>query len=364
MFNFNKNKKFNILVVGANGMLGYDLVNQLKEKQLDKNSKVGVVVALGDDFDMTDINQLNKHFCKTNGITPIKYDFAVNCAALTDTYKIEHDRNYQIKAFDVNVKSVDDLAKLCEHYHTKLIHISTDYVYSQYSADSAIPLANNTVLHAFHKNNATEYPINTYGMQKLIAEDFIKKHMSKKNYAILRTSWLYGNHNHKSFVHKILLNFEKQKQQHPDGKFVFEVTENEYSIPTSTRELVKMIMNVINYNLYGTFAACGHVDDLESVGHYAISRFEFAKAIIEAFYVDAIRCPDSVVFDQLNRIVRTDILNPTYSRMYNDDIDETTLKFLDGVSNEDTDWKKELLDFMHMYRIDIGSWINEKLKEN
>lgn len=69
--------------------------------------------------------------------------------------------------------------------------------------------------------------MNIYGLQKLIGEKFIKEGMKQSQYAILRTSWLYGAHNCKSFVHKFLKNFMAKKKEHDassDGIFEFEMT--------------------------------------------------------------------------------------------------------------------------------------------
>lgn len=360
MFNIKNKlkKKYNILVIGADGMLGYDLTKMLKEQQQDKNSKIGIVVALGDEFDMTDYSQLSKYFVKTSSSHPIKYDYVINCAALTDTYKIEHDVAYQTKAFNVNAKSVKNLAELCERYHTKLIHISTDYVYSQYSTTETLKYEGNTVLEAFHKNNASEYPINTYGMQKLIAEDFIRQKMNNKHYAILRTSWLYGNHNHKSFIHKIILNYEKQYKLHADNDFAFEVTSNEYSIPTSTRELSIMILNVINYNLYGIFAACGRAINPDC-SNYAINRYEFAKTILQHYY--SLSKKLMMVNSHLSPIVREDILNPTYSRMYNEPIDEQTKNLISNEKYSIFNWFDELKNFINENHDDIEKWVSDSI---
>lgn len=150
-------------------------------------------------------------------------------------------------------------------------------------------------------------------MQKLIGEKFIKEGMKKGQYAILRTSWLYGAHNCKSFVHKFLKNFMSKKKEHDassDSIFEFEMTQNEHSIPTRSETLAKMILNTIKHNLHGTFAACGTADD----SNYAVSRKQWAEEILK-FWLNSEELAKCKIVG-----VDRDTLAPKFSRMYNETI--------------------------------------------
>ena len=168
-----KKRKYNIAIFGADGMLGHDVVKYFNGVQLQKNSCVGVVTAFGRDID------ISKYSCLSNALSGykytdrIKYDIVVNCAAMTDVNKIENDKEYRDKAYKANVIGPTYLAMICKALKMKLVHISTDYVYSEKSAqDWTWPVEHNnyTEMHAFHKNNSIEWPVNIYGMQKLLAE--------------------------------------------------------------------------------------------------------------------------------------------------------------------------------------------------
>ena len=101
--------------------------------------------------------------------------------------------------------------------------------------------------------------------------------MKPKEYSILRTSWLYGLHNSKSFVHKFIKNaLECTKDNKP-----IEVTSDEFSVPTNTITLVDQINIVLNNNDYGVRHV---VDNWE----HPVSRLEFAKNIA-ATYNDIIK---------------------------------------------------------------------------
>ena len=47
------NKKYNIAVFGADGMLGYDVVKLLENMQLKKKSCIGVVTPFGKGIDIS-----------------------------------------------------------------------------------------------------------------------------------------------------------------------------------------------------------------------------------------------------------------------------------------------------------------------
>lgn len=97
------------------------------------------------------------------------YDEIINCVANTDTYS--HDEK---KHWEINYASVANLVDLCRVNNQKLIHISTDYVYS------------NSQSHA----SECDVPVhcaNWYGYTKLLADGYIQ--LRSLNYLILRGSF-------------------------------------------------------------------------------------------------------------------------------------------------------------------------------
>lgn len=227
LFNLHSKKK-NVIVLGADGMLGHDVVELLMNEQKKAWSCIGIVTPLtSKDIDIAEPFALCDYVYRNKIDPPVKYDYVINCAAMTDTKKIETDVAYRNRAYGVNALSLKHIAKTCAFNKIKLIHISTDYVFSQLSTTDPLPY-NSTFssIDAFTEFSH-EFPVNVYGMQKLIGEKFIKEGMKKGQYAILRTSWLYGAHNCKSFVHKFLKNFMAKKKEHDassDSIFEFEMT--------------------------------------------------------------------------------------------------------------------------------------------
>ncbi len=77
--------------------------------------------------------------------------YCINCAAYTAVDKAESERK---KAFLINADAVGYLASICNDHQTKLIHISTDYVYD------------GTKQIALNEKDAVA-PLNVYGWSKL-----------------------------------------------------------------------------------------------------------------------------------------------------------------------------------------------------
>ena len=264
-------RKLNILVLGADGMLGYDVYEHFKKLSMMKDSNVNVVtgITLADGFDFTVRHELGAFM--TN---KIHYDWCINCIAYTDTWKAEHDAEGKLMSYKLNALAPKYIAESCNFHKTKLIHISTDYVFSQYSYSFISKKAS---------PNDKVWPINNYGMHKLFGEKGIAESFkSNKDYAILRTSWLYGMHNSKSFVHKFMKNVGKackEANNEKSAEVIVDMTSDEHSIPTSTDCVISCIDNVIEHKMHGIM----HAVPINSLSDNPPSRLDFAKVIL-AYY--------------------------------------------------------------------------------
>jgi dTDP-4-dehydrorhamnose reductase len=147
-----------------------------------------------------------------------KIDYCINCAAYTAVDKAESKKE---KAFLINSDAVGNLANICKVYQTKLIHISTDYVYD---GSSNIPLK---------EENKTS-PINIYGSSKLKGEELaLEKNPSA---TIIRTSWVYSSFGN-NFV-KTMLRLFKEKTE-------INVVADQYGSPTYAADLATTIMKFV-----------------------------------------------------------------------------------------------------------------------
>jgi len=106
------------IVVLGDGLLGSEVVKQTGWEYLSRKK---------DGFDITQDEKFNDYFIESHhGVvfTP-KYSVMINCIACTDTYSNNREVHW-----DVNYKSVVKLADYCTQNQIKLVHISTDYVYT------------------------------------------------------------------------------------------------------------------------------------------------------------------------------------------------------------------------------------------
>ena len=224
-----------IIVTGAKGMLGQDLVPILKDQGHE-------VIPLGrQELDITDRNVVFE------AIGHFHPQIVINCAAYTNVDQAEVDRDL---AYAINALGVQNLALACEEKKCELVQISTDYVFDGTKTTPYRPLD-------------PPNPINWYGYTKLAGEKFVEWHCSR--FYIVRTSWLYGKYG-KNFVTTIL-RMAKERE-------CLEVVDDQIGSPTHTKSLSRAIANLILAQNYGVH----HYTDLTQNG---ISRFQFAQRVLK-----------------------------------------------------------------------------------
>ena len=104
----------------------------------------------------------------------LKPNWVVNAAAYTAVDLAEDNRN-QAKA--VNDAAVASLAKAAARTESRLLHLSTDFVFDGTSSRAYLP------------NDSTN-PLSVYGATKLAGERHV---LTDKNGIVLRTSWVYAS---------------------------------------------------------------------------------------------------------------------------------------------------------------------------
>ena len=106
-------------------------------------------------------------------------DAIISCAAFTNVDGCETNRE---AAFAVNALGARNLAMAAEEIGAKLVHVSTDYVFSG-AETAAQPVWMNT--------DAARAALSVYGSTKLLGEEYVQQ-PSARRYFIVRTAWLYG----------------------------------------------------------------------------------------------------------------------------------------------------------------------------
>src|SRR5574337_1277483 len=109
-----------ILVIGAHGMLGRDLVKRLSSLPDPKNLSYKVIAADREHVDITHGEDALKF------IVQIKPDVIVNCAAFSNVDACETQIS---DAFAVNATGAKNVSLAGKQTGAKVIHVSTDYVF-------------------------------------------------------------------------------------------------------------------------------------------------------------------------------------------------------------------------------------------
>lgn len=230
-----------VLLTGASGQLGLEL-----QKQLKKSDREYAVVATDcEALDIADFNQVKAELSR------VKPDIVINCAAYTAVDKCEEEIE---QAYKVNALGPKHLAVVCEEIGCKLVHISTDYVFD---GEESTP----------RKENDLVKPQTVYGASKLLGEEYVRSFCKK--YFIIRTAWLYGEGN--NFV-RTMLKLAKENKEIP-------VVNDQFGSPTSTKDLAKVILALIQTEYYGIYH--GTCEGLCSWYDLAVKIFELKNMSVD-----------------------------------------------------------------------------------
>lgn len=275
-----------ILVTGITGQLGFDVIRELKKRNIEC---IGVS---SKELDITDEIAVNEYILKLNPKS------IIHCAAYTSVEKAEEEKE---KCIDVNVKGTENIVKVCKKINATLMYISTDYVYNG--------LGNKP----FEVNDNIN-PICVYGKSKYEGELKVKEYLSK--YFIVRISWVFGV-NGNNFVKTMLRLGKKQKN--------IKVVCDQIGSPTYTADLAVLLSDMIKSDKYGTYNASN-----EGYCSWA----QFAEAIMKSSQLDCEIIPIK------SSEYPTKVSRPLNSRMSKSKL--TQMGF-----NRLPEWKKSLKDYLN-----------------
>ena len=286
-----------IVLIGSSGMLGYDVKWKFRELQTYGTGAVERFCTPSHaELDITNRRSVSHYI---TSMKALGYDSVVNCAAYTDVARIETSRDSAEIAYRVNALGPKYLAEACAENGMKLFHFSTDYVFSDKSPWSGGSLYND------------EFPVNTYGMQKLLGDMFIMNALPERSYAIMRIGCLYGNHGEKSFLHKFI---RRMCCAHAEGTDPF-VVDWQISAPTSTYFVANALVDIMSSGMCGTMA-------VSPSG--STTRFGFANEILSNIKREEFGFPaalkNTVVmksFEKMEHLPRTSVLKDMMSRHVN-----------------------------------------------
>jgi dTDP-4-dehydrorhamnose reductase len=201
-----------ILVVGAQGMLGQDLMT------LFGDAARGVDIG---EIDITDLASVQRV------LTTLRPTVVINAAAYTDVDGCETNRE---QALQVNGEGVAFLAMVTKEIGALLVQVSTDYVFD---GTKGSPYQEDDLCH----------PLSVYGESKLAGE---MNAWVNPEHLIVRTQWLYGLHG-KNFI-ETMLKLATEKDE-------LTVVDDQIGSPTWTVDLARAIKALIAKGCRGTYHA-------------------------------------------------------------------------------------------------------------
>jgi dTDP-4-dehydrorhamnose reductase len=257
-----------ILVTGANGLLGYKLI-QLLSKQphiytiATARKKISHLPehVIFCELDITDADQTK------DVISVMKPDVVIHTAAMTNVDQCEAERE---QCWKTNVHGVENLIAACALNHVHLIHVSTDFIFD----GSHGPL----------DESAIPRPVNFYGESKLAAEKAIQQ--STLSWTILRTVLVFGITPDMSRSNIVLW----VKKSLEEGKTI-QVVNDQWRTPTLAEDLAKGCFIAAQKQATGIY----HIS-----GEEMMTPYDIAIQTAEFFHLDKslIKPTDSSKFKQ------------------------------------------------------------------
>lgn len=280
-----------IIVIGANGQLGHDLVRIIpKEECIPFTRK---------ELDLAEVGKIKETLAQH------KPDIVINTAAFN---RVDDCEKTPEAAFAVNAVAAHHLAKACKEIGATMVHYSTDYVFGK------------------EKNRKSQYmekdvpgPLSAYGVSKLAGEMLVQAALDE--HYVIRVCGLFGvvgsSGKGGNFV-ETMLRIGKEKGS-------VRVVEDQVLSPTYTLDVAKNTYEMFKKNVpFGLY---------HMVSHGETSWYNFAKTIFElaGLNVECMPIPTSEYKLPARR--------PAYSALENE-----KLRAL-GI-DQMRDWKVALRDYL------------------
>lgn len=300
-----------ILITGCKGQLGTELQKQLRlgKSELgpipEKLRSATVIPVDLPELDISDYRAVVEFVRRHHP------DVIINCAAYTnvDGCETHHD-----EAFKANAIGPRNLAQAAEKVGARLVHISTDYVFSG-RENGGVP----------HDEAALPGPISAYGSTKLLGEQYAAQFCHR--HFIVRTAWLYSYYG-KNIV-KTVVNAGRKY-----GRLEF--VNDQLGNPTNAVDLAHELLQLCVTHEYGLY---------HCTGEGVCSWYDFVCEIVRLAGVDAVVTPCTTAQYKAKHPESTD--RPAWSAL-----DNRMLRCTIG--NDMRDWKQALAAFFEHWDGDNG----------
>jgi dTDP-4-dehydrorhamnose reductase len=213
-------------------------------------------------LDLSDHNKIRET------LSPRDFDVLINAAAFTNVDLSEKEKD---QAFRVNAEAPRVLAEVCRDKGAKLIHFSTDYVFSGEKE-------------TLYSEEDEARPISAYGQSKLAGEKAVLS--VSPDHLVIRVSWVFGP-DRPSFIDQMIA---RARETEPVAAVA-----DKWSAPTYTRDIAEMLLNVVagtsGYNGILHFANTGRCSWQEYTQH-ALDCCREQGVPLKATKVDAVKMSD------------------------------------------------------------------------
>jgi len=233
-----------VMVIGARGMLGTDLMRALAAEN-----------PIGFDLPEMDITEAGQ--CRER-VQEARPDVIIHSAALTN---VDYCESHEEEAFLINGEGTKNLAVAAQTAGALLVYYSTDYIF-----DGTKP-------EGYHEEDAPN-PLSVYGKSKLRGEECVRSHCP--SHLILRTSWLFGC-NGKNFIRTIVDAAGKGQ--------LLRVVDDQRGSPTYTRDLAAQTLAMLRADCRGTY----HVTNSGACTWYELALRSVAWAAIAGVRIEPVK---------------------------------------------------------------------------
>lgn len=250
--------KVRLLVIGGGGLLGKKVINQAK----DRFEVYATYLSRKPPLEEKNILQLDKRSRDgvQSSVRKLKPEVIIDTGALHDVDYCETNR---AEALAVNAEGTRNVAYVAEEQGSRLVYVSTDYVFDGVKGD--------------YLEEDEPNPVNYYGVTKLEAEKVVAQ--TCQSYAIARPSVIYGTITDadKESSSGKSINFAVWLIQKLTRKEPVRIVTDQYQSPTLVDASAQAVLKLAQSDSNGIYHTSGAT---------RLSRYEFAHKLAEALKLD------------------------------------------------------------------------------
>ncbi len=221
-----------ILITGASGLVGENCLNLLRTQ--NDFSVLGTHLSYSTP-DTIYFNTIDLKEVKNSEVLEFAADYIIHCGALTH---VDNCEKHPDESYAHNVQAVLNILELCRQWNSKLIFMSSSYVFDGELEDRS------------YTESDEVNPISIYGKHKLMSENLIKE--SGIDYLILRFINAYGSEiRNKNFINRLIINLQSGQK----GELTLAC--DQFGTPVNANDIASAALNLIRDNKSGVYHIAG-----------------------------------------------------------------------------------------------------------